>query len=157
MLVSLLMKLAMFALTMGVIVWIGWEVPRGQSVAPESNGPPAENMNPLRTEGPASMVSETTTAAAVSELQTPKLSAPSRTSGKIDINRATEQDLESLPGIGPVLAGRIVEHRHGVGSFRDIEDLRDVKGIGKKKFDRIRNLIKVTSSTPQVRTGKKAT
>ena len=69
----------------------------------------------------------------------------------LDLNRATEQDLEALPGIGPVLAERIVRYRQSRGAFHEVGQLREVKGIGKKKFDRIRPLVGVmppSSSTP---------
>jgi competence protein ComEA len=48
----------------------------------------------------------------------------------VDLNRATAADLESLPGIGPALAERIVEHRTARGPFARVEDLLDVPGIG---------------------------
>jgi len=43
-----------------------------------------------------------------------------------------------LPGVGPVVAGRIVSYRQTVGPFRRVEDLQQVKGIGEKTFDRIK-------------------
>lgn len=60
---------------------------------------------------------------------------------KVNINTATAKELESLDGIGPVLAERIIEHRDSVGSFRDINGLLDVKGIGTGKFEGIRDKI----------------
>jgi competence protein ComEA len=62
------------------------------------------------------------------------------------LNRATEQELERLPGIGRVLAARIVEYRVAQGTFSDIEQLRHVKGIGKKKFEQIRAVVTVVPS-----------
>ena len=59
----------------------------------------------------------------------------------ININAATAIELERLPGIGPVLATRIVEHRESAGGFRDIEELKNVKGIAAKKFEKIKDLI----------------
>jgi competence protein ComEA len=61
----------------------------------------------------------------------------------LDLNRASQQDFERLPGIGPVLARRIVEYRETRGTFHDVEQLRRVKGIGKKTFERIRALVAV--------------
>jgi competence protein ComEA len=72
----------------------------------------------------------------------------------IDLNLASERDLEGLPGIGPILALRIVEYREARGAFRDVEQLRRVKGIGKKTVDRIRPLVHVTSS-PSMQHGRK--
>jgi competence protein ComEA len=64
--------------------------------------------------------------------------------------------LESLPGVGPVLAGRIIEYRQGIGSFRTVDDLRSVKGIGKKKFERVRDLIYVGTPARPAKEGKTA-
>ncbi|MEX0658270.1 MAG: ComEA family DNA-binding protein [Egibacteraceae bacterium] len=66
-----------------------------------------------------------------------------RPDGLLDLNRATPDDLEELPGIGPVLAERIVEHRDTVGGFGAVGDLRDVPGIGEKKFQSIAELVAV--------------
>jgi comEA protein len=59
----------------------------------------------------------------------------------IDINQATANELEALPGIGPVLAQRIIEERNRVGKFSNQEDLIKVKGIGKKKLAKIKDKI----------------
>ena len=60
----------------------------------------------------------------------------------IDINTADETELQKLPGVGPVLAGRIVAHRETVGRFESVEDLLDVVGIGETRLASIRDLIK---------------
>ncbi len=62
--------------------------------------------------------------------------------GLIDINTADETELQTLPGVGPVLAGRIVAHRETVGRFDAVEDLLDVAGIGETKLASIRELIR---------------
>ncbi|TMQ28982.1 MAG: helix-hairpin-helix domain-containing protein [Nitrospirae bacterium] len=77
--------------------------------------------------------------------------------GLLDLNRATEQDIDALPGIGPRLAERIMEYRQSVGAFHSLDELRAVKGIGKKKFERIRPLVTVTSGAVASARGKKAT
>jgi competence protein ComEA len=58
--------------------------------------------------------------------------------GVLSINRASESDLESLPGVGPVLAERIVSHRETNGRFDAVEDLLEVPGIGEAKLEAIR-------------------
>lgn len=63
--------------------------------------------------------------------------------GKVDLNRATAQQLETLPGVGPVLAQRIVEHRERVGGFGSVADLRKVSGIGDARFEQLRDLVTV--------------
>jgi competence protein ComEA len=57
--------------------------------------------------------------------------------GKVNINSATAQQLESLPGVGPKLAARIVEYRQKAGGFKSAQELMNVKGIGEKNFEKI--------------------
>ena len=62
-------------------------------------------------------------------------------SGLININTADEKELDSLPGIGPAMAKRIIEYRETEGNFQRIEDLKKIKGIGEAKFAKIRDKI----------------
>ena len=64
----------------------------------------------------------------------------------VDLNRAGPSELDALPGIGPVLAGRILEHRRRHGPFREPEDLLAVPGIGPRLFERLRPLVRVGPS-----------
>lgn len=59
----------------------------------------------------------------------------------ININTATQAELELLPGIGPVLASAIIARREDVGPFRRIEELQDVSGIGPKTFEKLAPLV----------------
>jgi competence protein ComEA len=61
--------------------------------------------------------------------------------GKVNINTAGQDLLESLPGIGPALAQRIVDYRQTHGPFEHIEDVTEVSGIGDATFEAIRDLI----------------
>ena len=61
-------------------------------------------------------------------------------SGKVDINTCTKEDLIRLPGIGEVIAGRIIEFREN-NPFKSIDDIKSVSGIGDKKFQGIQELI----------------
>ena len=61
----------------------------------------------------------------------------------IDINQATVEDFQKLPGIGPALAARIVAYRKKHGLFHRVEDLLVVRGIGPKKWKAIRPFLKV--------------
>ncbi len=58
---------------------------------------------------------------------------------KINLNSATVEQLQSLPGIGPATAKNIVEYRAKAGKFNRIEELINVKGIGEKKFQKIKD------------------
>ena len=64
-------------------------------------------------------------------------------SGPLDLNTATAQQLESLPGVGPAIAAAIVEHRERVGGFTSVDGLLAVSGIGPAKLAVIRDLVAV--------------
>lgn len=61
----------------------------------------------------------------------------------VNINKATQTELETLPGIGPSLAGRIISYREENGKFKKVEDIKNVAGIGDSKFENIKDFIKV--------------
>jgi competence protein ComEA len=63
--------------------------------------------------------------------------------GSVDVNTAPATELDTLPGIGPVLAQRIVEHREQVGPFRSVDQLQDVAGIGPTVLERIAERVRV--------------
>lgn len=64
-------------------------------------------------------------------------------SGKINVNTATAEQLESLPGVGPATARAIIEYRKQNGSFSSVDELLDVRGIGPKKLEQIRPYVTV--------------
>jgi len=66
--------------------------------------------------------------------------------GPLDLNRATAAELEKLPGIGPVLAKRIVEWRETHGPFQSVQDLLKVPGIGPKKLEELLDRVTVGPS-----------
>lgn len=67
----------------------------------------------------------------------------SAVNGKININTATQSELEALNGIGTVLAERILQYRSEKGKFKTIDELKNVSGIGDKKFEGIKDHISV--------------
>ncbi len=143
---SFFIKLGMLAMTMGVVLWIGWQVPQTMQ------RPAVTHAASLSSE-PAAMTTAATTVPAVDSTIAPAGAAAShRLSGKpqpVDLNRATAADLGQLPGVGPVLAKRMVEYRKSVGRFHAVEDLRAVKGIGKKKFERLKPFVTVAAAPVQ--------
>ena len=60
----------------------------------------------------------------------------------VPINRAGAAELQRLPGVGPVLAGRILAHRDAHGAFRNLADLRAVRGIGPRTCERLAPLVR---------------
>ena len=65
----------------------------------------------------------------------------------VNINTATQQELEALNGIGPVKAQAIIDHRKANGPFKSAEQLKDVKGIGDATFDKIKGDVSVSGAT----------
>ena len=73
----------------------------------------------------------------------PSQSNPAIPVGPVNINRATVEELDTLPGIGPAIAQRIVDYREAFGDFATIEDLQKVKGIGPSTFEKLKDQITV--------------
>jgi competence protein ComEA len=82
-----------------------------------------------------------TAADAVDPLST---AVPATAGNPLDLNRATAQELEELPGIGEVLAARIVDYREAHGAYTSVDDLTNVDGISPRLLEQLRPLITVT-------------
>ena len=65
------------------------------------------------------------------------------TDNRIDLNSATAEQLDSLPGIGPVMANRILEWRQAHQRFSSVDELQEVEGIGSKLFNRLKSAVRV--------------
>lgn len=83
---------------------------------------------------------------------TPPMPTPADTSGSsaapsntapVDLNTASEEELDRLPGIGPALAGRILEYRRAHGPFREVGQLVEVPGIGDKLLAQLRDRVRI--------------
>ena len=61
--------------------------------------------------------------------------------GKFNLNTAAQEELERLPGIGPALAKRVIDYRYEKGGFESVEEIMEVKGIGKKIFAEIKGYL----------------
>ena len=76
--------------------------------------------------------------------QSGETSKPAATSGKVvNLNTASQSELETLPGIGPSLAKKILDYRTKNGNFKAATDLIAVPGIGEKKFEQLKNMVAV--------------
>jgi competence protein ComEA len=145
---SLAIKACMLLTTVLLVVWIGWPVPHDP--VPLTSVEPAEGeaQQPIL---PRVLLREEPTLVARPAQRTastaPAAEKPRERSGKLDLNLATAEELQGLPGIGPVLAQRVVEQRTAQGRFHTVDDLRDVKGIGKKRMDQLRPLVMVDLAT----------
>ena len=62
---------------------------------------------------------------------------------KVNLNTATAEQLQTLPGVGPAMAKRILEYRAKVGKFTKVEEILNVKGIGEKRFQKIKDRLLV--------------
>lgn len=131
---SLVMKGAMLGIAAVVLFWVGWPMPdRPMRAAPG-----------MTIQGSL----EASRSDATSRIRQPDKSAePLEPSGGdlalLDINRATREELRSLPGIGPVLSKRILERRTATGAFHAVDELLDVRGIGYGRLKRIRPYVTV--------------
>ena len=68
--------------------------------------------------------------------------------GHVDINRGSVEELQRLPGIGPVLAERVVRYRRENGKFATVRDMQQVKGIGVKRFAHLEPYVYVEPKPP---------
>lgn len=150
-LVLLLLLLATAGLGLGVVHWraahpelverlerIDQEIALAAEPAREV-GRAAESPAPRERTRPA------TDARPPARSQPPKrrLLPPDEAGSPLDLNHATLSDLTTLPGVGPVLAGRILAARAEVGRFATVDDLATVRGLGRTRLERIRPLVRV--------------
>ena len=108
------------------ILRFGWELREVPPILPEEPVP-AEHLEATR--------------AAVAEEE--RRRTPLAPGERLDPNRASEIELDRLPGIGPALARRIVEYREQNGPFRALEELRSVSGIGAATLTRISPMLEI--------------
>ncbi|MDE6881054.1 MAG: helix-hairpin-helix domain-containing protein [Oscillospiraceae bacterium] len=84
---------------------------------------------------------------ALPEEELPALEQPEAV-GPVDINTAGLDELDALPGIGPVLAQRILDYREANGPFLSVEELMEVKGIGEKTLEKFRDSVTAGEAEP---------
>ncbi len=153
---SLAVKSGMLIPTVLLVLWMGWSAPHDPSMlAGMQTGEGEREETALQREEPPHTAPQATVATTSSS---PTAARSQGKQGKLDLNRATAEELQHLPGIGPVLAQRVIEQRRTHGAFHTVDGLRNVKGIGKKRMDQLRPLVVVdvlTKGEPK-RDAKKA-
>ena len=73
----------------------------------------------------------------------PSSSMSDTTSKKVNINTASQEELDTLPGIGPSIASKIIDYREQNGKFNSIEEIKEVSGIGEAKYEKIKDSITI--------------
>lgn len=143
---SLFLKLGMVAVTVWIVCWIGWPLSGPHSGGLSSALPRDAMQTSIRyvDSGDQRSIHSASDGLRTMPATTALTGSPHISVGRLlDLNRASAGDLEALPGVGAVLAQRVIAFRQSAGGFRSIEDLRRVKGIGVKKFDRLKPLVTV--------------
>ena len=104
-------------------------------------------LNPARkvTDGELILVGVTATAGrrAAPDRRRARRRRPAGAPDRLNLNTATLAQLDTLPGVGPVLAQRILNHRDQHGGFRSVGDLRQVEGIGDARYEQLKDLVTV--------------
>jgi len=144
--------LIVLALVLCIVVSIlgAWDAPEFSPISvvytePDSKpvGTETTKSNTQTTTGTTAKKQTSSKAAVTTTAQTAKQSEKSSQTGKININTASQEMLESLPKIGETIAARIIEYRNTYGGFDSIEEIKNVKGIGEKTFEALKDLITV--------------
>ena len=130
---SLLIKAAILGIGVAVVFWFGWSVPQQNQRSSSTPRP-----SPAKAAHEVDQVEEREKAGQ-KKLDGNRSAPPT----PLDINRGTKEEIQALPGIGPVLADRIIQYRESKGRFEKIEDLTAIQGIGETRLAELRGLIKV--------------
>ena len=131
---SLLIKAAILGIGVAVVFWFGWSVPQQNQRSSSTPRP-----SPAKAAHGVEQIAEREKAGQ-KKLDGNRKTLPTL----LDINRGTKEEIQALPGIGPVLAERIIQYRESKGRFEKMEDLTAIQGIGDTRLAELRGLIKVT-------------
>ena len=131
---SLLIKAAILGIGVAVVLWFGWSVPQQKQRSSSTPRP-----SPAKVSHKVDQVEEREKAGQ-KKLDGNRSAPPAL----LDINRGTKEEIQALPGIGPVLADRIIQYRKSKGRFEKIEDLTVIQGIGETRLAELRGLIVVS-------------
>lgn len=161
---SLFLKCVVLGAGACFVYWVGWPQPTLLPVSVPSTPQPGFLSSDTIQPGSADRTHE---AAHVAPLRGKEIVQPVHagedggigqtgevTTFMVDLNDGTSAELEHLPGIGVVLAGRIVAHRVSHGAFRRVEDLVLVPGIGEKRFQQLRPFVGVREPSSGIGMGR---
>ncbi len=144
---SLGIKLGLLLAAAVTLSWIGWD--GLHEPAPTTRTGPALS-HPVAV--PASPRPPAPSPASLPSAQAPRREVPV----SLDLNRATAEELATLPGVGEIIAQRIVARRQNSGLYHTVQQLLDVRGIGETRLARIRPLVHVSRDGTTVATGAPA-
>jgi len=102
-----------------------------------------ENSNDQNTNNQNTVESQGAVAGAATLSQGQVKSDKQQVAGKVNINTASASELDTLPGIGPVYAERIIEYRNANGGFKTPAEIKNIKGIGDKTYEKLKDSITV--------------
>ena len=126
----------------------------GQKVAvprlPEPEPATESPEKPISPKQQPSSVPSPTAAVPPSDITKPSAPSPNQPY-IVDLNTAPQADLERVPGIGPILAARIIAYRQHYGPFKTVYELRLIKGVGQQTFDKIKPHVTVGLASPATR------
>lgn len=139
--VYLLPLLAVILIAFSVGFWIGRNESSRDSIVIQTERPAAAELPEVNgTEKKTSAETKQTDADETTE-------TASQTGEKIDLNTANLEQLQTLPGVGEVIAQRILDYRSACGGFLTIEQLMEVNGIGEAKFSKMKDLVTVEDAS----------
>ena len=117
--------------------------PRLKMKSSDTDDTSASNHQPMQaTQSDQSKESDTSASAQqTTQAEQSDQSGKTDINGRININAATKEELDTLPGIGPVLAQRIIDYREEYDGFKDIRELTAVSGIGDATLQKLKDLI----------------
>lgn len=105
--------------------------------------PSIEETKKAKEEADGQVETEYITSSSGAKIEGPSGANDTSTESIVNINTATQTELETLPGIGPSTAQKILDYRKENGKFKNIEDIKNVSGIGDAKFNAIKDIIKI--------------